>query len=95
MEQPAARAIKVRVFGQEYVIKSQEEEEYVLAVAKLVDEKMREVAGSTSSASTVSVAVLAALNLAAEYLKAREKSQGLEEQLKKRSQELISLIEGS
>lgn len=95
MEQAAKGAVKVQVFGQDYLIKSQEGEEYILAVARLVDEKMREVAEATSSASTVSIAVLAALNLAADYLKAQEKSQGLQERVGKRSQELISLIEES
>lgn len=95
MEQAAKGAVKVQVFGQDYLIKSQEGEEYILAVARLVDEKMREVAEATSSASTVSIAVLAAMNLAADCINAREKSHSLEERVEKKSQELISLIEES
>lgn len=74
--------IKIRIFGQDYLIRSREGEEYVLAAAKLVDEKMRQVAEKTPSAGTLNVAVLAALNLAGDFLKAQ-----------RRSKELASLIE--
>lgn len=95
MEQTIKGPVRVQIFGQDYFIKSDEEEDYILAVARLVDERMRKVAESTSSAGTVSIAVLAALNLAADYLKAQERSQSLQERVGKRSQELITLIEES
>ena len=54
----------VRIFGQEYTVKSESDGEHVQAVAALVDEKMREVSNASSQVSTIRVAILAALNLA-------------------------------
>lgn len=86
MKEESEGPVRVQVFGQEYLIKSDEEEEYVRAVARLVDERMRQVAATTASASSLSVAVLAALNLAGDYLRNKK-------EVEDRSRHLITLIE--
>jgi len=86
LKEENATPIKVQIFGQDYQIASDEERDFVLSVAQLVDERMRQVAQSSSSASTLNVAVLTALNLAGDYLRAKR-------DLQRRPRQLISLIE--
>lgn len=88
MEEAKKGPVRVEIFGQEYLIKTDEDEEYVRAVARLVDERMHQLAATTASASSLSVAVLAALNLAGDYLRSKK-------EVEERSRQLMSLIEES
>lgn len=79
------RIIKVRIFGEEYPIKGdfnddQEAEEYrqhVLKIARYVDEKMHEMAEKSVNRSPKNIAVLTVLNIADELfcLKRERESQ--------------------
>jgi cell division protein ZapA len=63
-------AYQVEIFGQTYALRSDADEEHVKSVAGLVDSKMREVASGSRSVSTLQIAVLAALDLASECMRA-------------------------
>ncbi len=67
-------AYQVEIFGQTYVLRADADEEHVRKVADLVDSKMREVAGVTRSVSTLQIAVLAALDIASEFLQSQTTS---------------------
>ncbi len=86
LEEEPSGPVKVQICGQDYLIASDEDRDFILTVAQLVDQRMRQVAQSASSASTVNVAVLTALNLAGDYLRAQR-------DLQQRPRQLISLIE--
>lgn len=85
----------VRIFGQEYAIRSENDPEYVRRVAALVDEKMREVADASAQVTSVRVAILAALNLADEVLQSREKGHGADEELEARARRLAQALEAT
>ncbi len=59
---------QVEIFGQTYSLRSEADEEHVRQVADLVDSRMCEIASGSRSASALQVAVLAALDIASEYL---------------------------
>lgn len=62
-----SRVVKVDLFGQEYSIRANvENEEYVRAIARYVDSKMQEIKDSMGVSSTHKIAILAALNIADE-----------------------------
>ena len=63
MEKP----IKVRIFHQEYLIKSEEEEEWVQGIAKHVNGKFREIINNVEGLSEKKIAILAAFNIASDY----------------------------
>lgn len=63
-------ATSVTIYGRTYSLLGDGDRTYLEELASLVDEKMREVADVTSTADTLKVAILAALNIADEYLKA-------------------------
>jgi len=66
-----ANFLDVKIMGREYrVACSAEEREALLAAVDLVDNKMRDVAQRTKSTIAERVAVMAALNIAHEYLSA-------------------------
>ena len=73
----------VRIFGKEYPIASDQNPEYVRTLAAYVDEKMGEVSGGSETATASRVAVLAALNIADEYMR-----------LKNEKEKFIGLVEG-
>jgi len=60
--------------GNEITIVSRDGEEHVKKVANYVDEKMKEARDKSRAASTHSLALLTALNIADEYLKYQEKA---------------------
>lgn len=64
-------ALQVEIFGQTYALRSDADESHVREVADFVDSKMREVASGSKLVSTLQIAVLAALDIASECMKAK------------------------
>ena len=61
----------VTIYGQTYRLRAAEDEAYLIELAGLVDHRMKEVAEATGTADTLRVAILAALNIADDYLQTR------------------------
>lgn len=74
-----SKFIQVKIFGTEYSLKGDEEQEYMEKLSNYVDQKMREVAENSALVSTAKVAVLAALRIVDEL-----------EQLKKEKSEIMA-----
>jgi len=69
----SGRVVKVSIFGNNYPIRAKvEDEEYIKAIAKLVDEKMHEIDEAMKPNSTMKVAILTALNIADELTTLRK-----------------------
>ena len=64
------KVIRIKIFGVEYVLKGDADPEVMQDLAKVVDEKMREL-GQPGSAQTHRVAILAAFHFADELMKSR------------------------
>ena len=67
-------AFQVEIFGQTYALRSNADEDHVRQVAGFLDLRMREVASASRSVSTLQIAVLAALDIASEYMQAEAES---------------------
>lgn len=65
-------SVKVDIFGHDYILKADTEDGHIKRVADLVDQKMKEVSLSTTSSNVSNIAILAALNIAEEYLKIKD-----------------------
>ncbi len=85
------QSVKVDIFGNDYILKADTDDRHIHKVADLVDQKMREVSLSTNSKNTTNIAILAALNLADEYLKIKDDRDKAET----RARELSQLIDAS
>lgn len=68
---------EVEIFGNRYSLRADADEEHVKKVADLVDVKMREVASGSRSVSTLQIAVLAALDIASDFLQTQSASEQL------------------
>ena len=61
----------VTIYGKTYHLRGDGDPAYLHELALEVDRRMREVAESTGTADTLSIAILAALNVTDEFLQAR------------------------
>lgn len=85
--------IPVEIQGQRYPIRTALEAEYVSRLASYVDEKMRAAADSGPNGDALRVAVLAALNVADELFRCRERGRARDGQLAERAGELERLLD--
>ena len=88
----STQKVRVNIFGSEYVLKASENEEYIINIAKYVDEKMRLIDKSNNINSKSKLAILAALNIAEELIQERDYREKLIDQLNEESRKMnISL----
>ena len=92
MDQPS-RVVPVEIHGQNYPIRSGLDPAYVAELAAYVDEKMRLASRETPGSDTLKVAVLAALNIADEYFRARSAQQQGSTALADRAAELERMLD--
>ena len=88
--------VKVRIYGQEYTIAGEKDEESIKRIASHVNEKMRELGRSFSSNGQGTLAVLTAINLADEYFDIESENRKLREEnekLKEETQHYLKLWE--
>ena len=64
--------VQVEIFGQNYALRGGDDPAYIQRLAGYVDEQMREVGKMAGAVDSVRIAVLAALNIADECLKAKD-----------------------
>ncbi|MBC7105823.1 MAG: cell division protein ZapA [Firmicutes bacterium] len=75
--------VEVEIFGEYYVVKGDYPREYVLEVARYVNEKMHLLAKRNPRLSPAKLAVLAALNIADELTRLRADYEQLLEMIEK------------
>jgi len=85
--------LKVRIYGAEYAIRSQEDVNRIKEVAEYVDGKMREVDQNVRVDSSLKVAILASMNITDELFREKEESEQLRIELENKIHELTQLLE--
>ncbi len=84
-----SEAVNIRILDREYTVGvDPDERESLLAAARLLETKMREVRGSNRMAAVDRVAVLAALNLAHELEQLRNEQRSRDRELTRTLAEL-------
>lgn len=68
------RSVAVRLRGQEFRVLTEDDEAALQRIARHVDDTMRQVEERTGTVDTLDLALLAALNLARDLFRARERS---------------------
>lgn len=90
-----SQPVGIQLLDREYTVGCEpEERDSLLAAAKLLDSKMREIRGSNRMAALDRVAVLAALNFAHELQQLREESHGGDRELERTLGELHRKLDG-
>ena len=86
------KRFEVRILGQEISVTSDSGDEHVANVIRYVSEKVEEAGKAASNRSALNIAILAALNIADEYLQMKGAKENVYSQLENRSEQLIHLI---
>ncbi len=89
----SGRVVHVDVQGQKYAVRSELDPAYIAELANYVDQKMQVAAGELTTADSVRVAVIVALNLADELFRSRAAGAGLHRQVIDRTSELERLVD--
>jgi len=87
------RLVTVEINGMRYPIRSQLDATYVADLAAYVEEKMRLAARESPAGDTLKIAVLAALNIADEYFRARDERSAQRTDLSERTRQLERLLD--
>lgn len=85
----------VTIYNRDYRIKSGGDPEYVRGLAELVDRKMMELSLNTPTVDTLKVAVLAALNIADDCLRARKELENLKGRVADRAEKMAAQLENA
>jgi cell division protein ZapA len=88
------KCFHIQILGQDLSVLSDSEDEHVANVAEYVRSKVEDIGKSSGNYSHLGIAILAALNIADEYIKLRSVEENIFNQLESRSETLISLING-
>jgi cell division protein ZapA len=88
----APNLVHVEIFGQSYAVRAGADPKYLEQLAAYVDGQMREVARASGAVDSVRIAVLAALNIADEYHRARSGGQAGETELRERASQLAKRL---
>ena len=88
--------VKVKIYGQEYVISGAKSREEIIQVAAHVDVRMQEIAeaAKASGIATANLGVLAAVNITSEYFQVMqelEENKRINMQLEKDAQHYVQL----
>jgi cell division protein ZapA len=91
----SASHVTVRIFGENYPLRTGEQADRLEELARYVDTRMREVAASGRVVITSKIAVLAALHIADELFRLREAAAGAPEQvdLERRMATLVETLD--
>ena len=89
------KQIKLKIYDQEYTIKSEENEEQLNRIADYVNDKLREIEANTKGLSEKKMAILVALNIASEYFQAMREREELSLNVRQRTESLINHIDSA
>ena len=86
------KRFEVRILGQELSVVSDSGDEHVAEVIRFVSDKVEEAGRAAGSKNALNIAILAALNIADEYLRVMGAKDSIYGQLESRSEQMIHLI---
>ena len=86
------KRFEVRILGQELSVVSDSGDEHVAEVIRFVSDKVEEAGKAAGSKNALNIAILAALNIADEYLRMMGAKENIYSQLESRSEQMIHLI---
>lgn len=87
------RVVHVDIAGQRYAIRSHLDAAYIAELAAVVDAKMQLAARESPQGDSLKLAVLAALNIADEWFRARDEDTARRASLSHRAEELERMLD--
>ena len=87
------KSFQIKILGQELTVLSDSGDEHVEKVVKYLSDKLEEIGKSTNRTNNLNIAILAALNIADEYIKMQGFKEEMRSQVEKRTESIIHLID--
>lgn len=87
------RTVEVSIMGQKFLVRSDSDENYVERVAEFVNGKVAEITSKSKSIPSLNVIILAAMNIADEFIRSRDHRQEALTGVEKKLQGMIELID--
>ena len=87
--------VRVTIFGQEYVIKTSANPQYIKDVAAYVNDKMNEIkdSGLDVDSQQLKIAVLASMNITDELFDIRKESNDLINEIEKKTNNILEIVD--
>jgi len=79
-EKKKVKDITLHIFGKDFFIQTDEDEEYTLAIAKFFSDEMKTIAKQAGTEKYEKIAIIAALNIVEKYFQLQNKLSETEEQ---------------
>jgi cell division protein ZapA len=89
------KLIEVEIFGQTFTVTSEDNEGYVKELASYVDRRMRLIAEAAKTNIPARVAIMAALSIADDYYKTRQREDDMQREAEYLATSLLARIEQS
>ncbi len=87
------KRFSIRILGQELSVLSDARDGHVADVERYVSDKIEEVKNNSADQTTLNIIILAALNIADEYLRLKGEKEDFYKELEIKSEKLIQFIE--
>jgi cell division protein ZapA len=88
------KGVNVQIMGQNLIVASDADDDWVKSVAETVDEKIKDIRAGSQTVSSVNLAILAALNFADELERLRLAHQALVDRIEAMNKRLSAAIDG-
>ena len=90
-----SKNITVNIYGQDYVLKSAADDEYINKIAEYVNSKMKEIesSGLDANSQQLKIAVLSAMNIADEFFQSLEKNSSIISTIESKGNSFIEYID--
>ena len=87
--------ISVNIYGQEYVLKSSANDDYIHKIADYVNSKMKEVesSGLDANSQQLKIAILSAMNIADEFFQSLDKNNKIISTIESKGNSFIEYID--
>jgi len=87
------RSIEVQILGQNYAIKTDEEEAYIKSLARFVDEKLKEIYSVAPNINQTKASVMAAFGIADELFKVKMEQENMNKMIEEKTEILSSFLD--
>ena len=90
-----SKYVDVKIMGQKFTMMSNEPEEHLYKVADYVNKKIKEIQSKTGTVGAPNLAILAALNIADDYLHSKKDLERIKKSVKSRGKQLVQYLDAN
>ncbi|HDZ62655.1 MAG TPA: cell division protein ZapA [Nitrospirae bacterium] len=86
-------SVEVKILGQSYSVRTDEDEAYIKKLAQYVDEKLKEIYSAAPNVNHIKAAIMTALGIADEFFKIKMSQEDLDKMIEEKTKILSGLLE--